>query len=129
MLIARFAGGDNPRGEHFPSFFLTFLSGKKLAIHLIAGDVVRVAFDERPKVLVGCGGIAVLYAFQSESVARESIAGFLRDEFFKKLTAGFLLSKRLFGHRNVPYYTGARESSQTLWGAWMHEAYEEKQSS
>lgn len=87
MLIACFVCSGNTCGEHFPSFFSTFLSGKKLAIHLIAGDVVRVAFDERPEVLVGCGGIAVLYAFQSESVARESVAGFLRDEFFQKLAA------------------------------------------
>jgi hypothetical protein len=32
----------------------------------------------------------------------------LGDKFFKKLAAGFLLPGGLFGHGNVPYYTGAR---------------------
>ena len=116
MLIARFGCCGNACHENLASFFSTFLSSKKLPIHLIAGNVIGVPLDERAKVLVGRGGISFLHALQGESVAGERVAGFLRDDFFKKLAAGFLLPNRLFGHSNVPYYTGAQESRQTLWG-------------
>src|SRR5580704_4339693 len=58
---------------------------------------------------VGCCGVAAVHAFHGQAVAGEGIVGFLGDELFEHLAAGFLL----FGHWVVPYYTGARESHQT----------------
>ena len=52
---------------------------------------------------VGGWGIATVHAFHGQAVAREGIIGFLGDELFEHLTAGFLL----VAHRVVSYYTGA----------------------
>jgi acyl-CoA hydrolase len=109
VLVARFGGGGNACGENFPGFFLASLPGQELAIHLITRNVVRIALDERAKVLIGCGRVAVIYAFESEAVEGEGVVRLLGHKFFERLAAGFLL----FGHGIVPYYTGTRESIQT----------------
>src|SRR5690242_17864398 len=108
VLIARFGCCGNACRENLASFFSAFLSGKKLSKHLIAGDVAGVVLDERAKMLVGRRGVAFLHTLQGEAIARERVARFLGDKFLKKPTAGFLLSNRLFGHSNVPYYTEAQ---------------------
>jgi acyl-CoA hydrolase len=108
VLVAGFGGGGNACDENFPSFFLAFFAGQELAIHLITGNVVGIALDERAKVLIRRGRVALLYAFEGEAVARKGVGGLLGDNFFERLTAGFLL----FGHGIVPYYTGAEESVQ-----------------
>lgn len=50
---------------------------------------------------IGGAGVAVVHALKGETIAGESVVGFLGDEFFEQLAAGFLL----FCHRAVSYYT------------------------
>lgn len=85
-----------------------------MGVHQIARNVIGVALEEGAEVLIRGGGVAGVHALDSETVAREGVVRFLGDKFFEELAARFLLSGRLFGHGNVPYYTGARYSLQTL---------------
>ena len=104
MFIALFGGGDAVC-KHPLCFFDALLADQELAVNEIGGDVVGVAFEEGPKMLVGGRGIAVVHALQGKAVAGEGVVRFRGDKFFERLTAGFLL----FGHWVVSYYTWAGE--------------------
>jgi hypothetical protein len=52
---------------------------------------------------VGGCGVAAVHALHGQAVAREGVIGFLGNELFQNLAAGFLL----FCHGGVSYYTGS----------------------
>ncbi len=108
MLIALFDGGGDAVSKHALCFFDALLAGQELAVNEIGGDVVGVTLEESAKMQVGGRGVAVVHALQGEAVAGEGVVGFIGDEFFERLAAGFLL----FGHRVVSYYTGAGEKGK-----------------
>ena len=112
MLVAGFGGGgDTSRKDQF-GFWRAVLASQELGVHQIARNVIGVALEEGAEVFVSGSGVAAVHAFNSEAVARKSVVRFSGDKFFKELAARFLLSGRLFGHGNVPYYTGARQNLQ-----------------
>ena len=113
MLVSGFGGSGDTVRKHLSGFFGTGFAGQLLAVHLISRNVVGISFEERAEVLVCGGGVAAVYAFERKTIAGEGVVGLFGDKLFEHLTPRFLLSRSLFAHGNVPYYTGARESIQT----------------
>ena len=113
MLVSGFSGSRNALRKHLAGLVGAGFTNQELAIHLIARNVISVSFKKRAEVSVRRPGVAGIHAFKRQAVARERIIRLFRDELFERLAAGFLLSRGLFGHGSVPYYTGARESIQT----------------
>src|SRR5713226_6825412 len=67
-----------------------------------------MALQKSSKMSVGGCGVAAVHALHCQAVAGEGVIGFIGNELFEHLAAGFLL----FSHWVVPYYTGAGDSDQ-----------------
>ena len=120
MLVARFGCRFDAGCEYASRFLCARFASQELTVHEIAWNVSGVVFEEPAKVLVCGGSVSGAHAFDRQAVARERVVGLLRHELLEHLAAGFLLgwrllghrSRRLFGYRNVSYYTGTQKISQ-----------------
>ena len=113
MLIAFFRSGRHAPCKDLLGFAGAGFAGEQLAVHQVGGDVVRIALQERAKMLIGGAGVAAVHALHGQAVAREGVIGLLGDELFQRLATGFLL----FRHRVVSYYTGSTGGIQNRAGA------------
>lgn len=91
VLVAGLGGGGNSGGENRLGFAGARFAGEKLSVHEIGRDVGGIAVKEGPEMGVRCSGVAVVHAFHRKAVTGEGVVGFLSDELFEQLPAGFLL--------------------------------------
>jgi len=110
VLVSLANGGLNALDEDCFRVLGAIVLRQGLRIHLIARNVVGISLKERAEVGFRRGEVAFAHAFKRNAVTREGVTWILCEEFFKFLTAGFLL----FGHRGVSYYTRERKESKAV---------------
>jgi hypothetical protein len=100
MVVAGAVGGFDAAGECAPGFFDLRLAREELAVLEIAGDVIGVGGEELLEILRGGGVVALIGAFDGQTVEREGVIRVSCGEFFEHLAARFLLRLRCvgFGH-------------------------------
>lgn len=99
VFVAGFCGGGDAQREDFLGIVGARFASEKLRIHKKPGNVVGVAVEEGLEMLDGGGGVAGVHALEGQAVAGEGVVGFLGDEFFEELAAGFFL----FWHGRTVY--------------------------
>ena len=86
MLVPLANGGLNALGENRFRVFGTLVLSQGLRVHLITGNVVGIALDERAEVGFGGGEVAFAYTFERGAVAGEDVIWILCEKLFKLLT-------------------------------------------
>ena len=101
MLVALPISGRNAPTQQHLRFFPAVVLRQGLCVHLIAGHVIGVCFQQRFEMRLSGRDIAFAQAFEGNAVARKRIIGVLGKKLFQLLPPGFVL----FGHRSLAYYT------------------------
>jgi len=113
VLIASANGSlDALRQDGF-CFFRAIVPCECLRVHLVAGNIIRIALNQRLKVRLGGDEVTVFDALQSDAIAGEGVVWMLRQKIFQFLTAAFAL----FSHGDVSYYTCRTKNIQKARGS------------
>ena len=90
VSISGTLGGDDALREHFARVLVAAEAREKLAVLVIAGNVVGMIFDQMLKMPACSLIVAKLHAFEGKSITGERIRRARGDELFENLTAGLL---------------------------------------
>jgi len=101
MLVALPISGRNAPTQQHLRFFPAVVLREGLRVHLIAGHIIGIRFQQALEMRFGGGNVAFAKAFERNAVARKRVVGILREKLLELLAAGFVL----FRHRGLAYYT------------------------
>ena len=100
--VAGFLGDDDAVGQEFPRFLGAAEAPEELAKLEIAGDVVRMRFEEFLEMLGSRGIVAEFHTFERESVAGEGVGRFFSDELLEHFAARLLCLGHTLEARIIP---------------------------